>query len=70
MGLVPIILETSPQIQTLVPLVVAVAFGLLAATLLVVLVFPALISIYFDIFSIKKWQAAITDPTEPEQAKA
>ena len=69
MGLVPIILETSPQIQTLVPLVVAVAFGLLAATVLVILVFPALISIYFDIFSIAKWRTAIMDSQEDVQAQ-
>jgi len=55
MGLVPIILETSPQVQTMVPLVVSVAFGLLASMVLVVLVFPSLLSIYFDIASVRKW---------------
>lgn len=55
MGLIPIILDDSPQVQTLVPLVVSVAFGLVAAMVLVVLVFPSVLSIYFDIVSVRKW---------------
>lgn len=54
-GLLPIIAETSPHVQTLVPLVVAVAFGLMASMLLVVLVFPAVLAIYFDLFSLRRW---------------
>ncbi len=54
-GLLPILFDGSPQVQTLVPLVVAVAFGLLASMVLVVLIFPAVLSIYFDIFSVKSW---------------
>ncbi|KEJ88869.1 efflux RND transporter permease subunit [Sulfitobacter donghicola] len=54
-GLVPIIFDTSPQVQTLVPLVVSVAFGLLASMVLVVLVLPSILSIYFDWFSVRKW---------------
>ncbi|MEM6386390.1 MAG: efflux RND transporter permease subunit [Pseudomonadota bacterium] len=54
-GLLPIIFDSSPQVQTLVPLVVSVAFGLLASMVLVVIVFPAILSIYFDLFSVKKW---------------
>ncbi|MEL6573425.1 MAG: efflux RND transporter permease subunit [Pseudomonadota bacterium] len=64
-GLLPIIFETSPQVQTLVPLVVAVAFGLLAAMVLVVLVFPAVMSIYFDIFSVRKWMDQFEDAPDP-----
>jgi multidrug efflux pump subunit AcrB len=55
-GLVPLILDGSSQVQTMVPLVVSVAFGLLASMLLVLLVFPSLISIYFDFFSVRKWE--------------
>jgi HAE1 family hydrophobic/amphiphilic exporter-1 len=54
-GLLPIIFDSSPQVQTLVPLVVSVAFGLLASMILVVLVFPSILSIYFDWFSVRKW---------------
>ena len=60
-GLLPIIFDTSPQVQTLVPLVVSVAFGLLAAMVLVVLVFPSILSIYFDIFSVRKWMDSYKD---------
>ena len=54
-GLLPIIFDSSPQVQTLVPLVVSVAFGLLASMILVVLVLPSILSIYFDWFSVRKW---------------
>ncbi|MGH1355304.1 MAG: efflux RND transporter permease subunit [Thalassovita sp.] len=54
-GLIPIIAETSPQVQTMVPLVTSVAFGLLASMILIVLVFPSLLSIYFDVFNVRKW---------------
>jgi len=57
-GLLPIVFETSPQAQTLVPLVVAVAFGLLASTLLVIFVFPALIAIFFDFRDLASWKAS------------
>lgn len=54
-GLVPILFETSPQVQTLVPVVVSVAFGLLASMVLVLLVLPALIAVYFDVVDVRKW---------------
>ncbi|PLW79044.1 efflux RND transporter permease subunit [Cohaesibacter celericrescens] len=54
-GLIPITFETSPYVKTLVPLVTSVAFGLLASTLLVIFVFPSLLSIYFDFKSVEKW---------------
>lgn len=56
-GLLPIVFETSPQAQTMIPLVTSVAFGLLSSTLLVVFVLPAALAIYFDFFSIHKWLA-------------
>ncbi len=60
-GLLPIIFDSSPQVQTLVPLVVSVAFGLLASMVLVVLVFPSILSIYFDLFSVRKWAEQFAD---------
>ena len=62
-GLLPIIFDSSPQVQTLVPLVVSVAFGLLASMVLVVVVFPAILSIYFDVFSARKWAQTFDDET-------
>lgn len=47
-GLLPLLFEKSLQAQILIPLVVAVAFGLLASTLLVLLVIPCLYRILDD----------------------
>ena len=49
MGLVPLLLETSPQAQTLKPLVISVVFGLLSATVLVLIVLPAFYAILGDL---------------------
>ncbi|MCB2181589.1 MAG: efflux RND transporter permease subunit [Desulfobulbaceae bacterium] len=48
-GLLPLLFEKSLQAQILIPLVVAVAFGLLASTLLVLLVIPCLYQILDDL---------------------
>ncbi len=65
-GLIPIIFDTSPQVQTMVPLVVSVAFGLLASMVMVTLVFPSLISIYFDMFSVRSWNAQFRENGETD----
>ncbi|MDX8350048.1 efflux RND transporter permease subunit [Cognatiyoonia sp. IB215446] len=57
-GLIPMVFETSPQAAVLVPLVAAVAFGLLASTILIIFVFPSIIGIYFDIADVRKWEAS------------
>ena len=44
----PILSETSPQAQILVPLVASVVFGMMAATLLILLVLPASYAIMED----------------------
>ena len=49
MGLVPLLLETSTQAQTVKPLVISVVFGLLSATVLVLIVLPALYAILGDL---------------------
>lgn len=49
MGMAPLLLETSTQAQTLKPLVIAVVFGLLAATVLILLVLPAFYAALEDI---------------------
>ena len=41
-GLLPILIETSPQAQVLIPLVTSLAFGLMASTFLVLFIVPAL----------------------------
>ncbi|MDZ7811506.1 MAG: efflux RND transporter permease subunit [Arhodomonas sp.] len=47
-GLLPILLETSTQADAIKPLVVSVVFGLLTATVLVLLVIPALYVLFDD----------------------
>ncbi len=47
-GLIPLLLEKSLQAQILIPLATSIIFGLLATTLLVLLVVPALFSILND----------------------
>ena len=48
-GLLPLLSETSLQAQVLIPLVTSLVFGLLATTLLVLLVVPAAFSILHDL---------------------
>ena len=47
-GLAPLLAETSSQADAIKPLVIAVVFGLLSATLLVLLVIPALYVLFDD----------------------
>ena len=49
MGMAPMLLETSTQAQTLKPLVISVVFGLLAATVLILLVLPAFYALLEDV---------------------
>ncbi|WP_425078716.1 efflux RND transporter permease subunit [Ruegeria denitrificans] len=67
-GLMPMLFETSPQAQVLVPLVAAVAFGLLASTLLVIFVFPTVLGIYFDFVDVNKWRASRQEQDERKPA--
>ncbi|HHC30063.1 MAG TPA: efflux RND transporter permease subunit, partial [Rhodobacterales bacterium] len=47
-GLIPILTETSLQAQILIPLVASLVFGLIAASLVVILVLPAIYAILAD----------------------
>ena len=49
LGLTPLMLEKSMQAQFLVPMAIAIAFGLLSATFLILLLLPALLVIGDDI---------------------
>jgi multidrug efflux pump subunit AcrB len=49
MGMAPLLAERSTQAQTLKPLVISVVFGLLASTLLILLVIPSLYAILDDL---------------------
>lgn len=48
-GLTPLIFETSLQAQFLIPMAVTLVFGLLMATLLVLLVIPAQLAVFQDL---------------------
>jgi multidrug efflux pump subunit AcrB len=45
-GLTPLLFETSLQAQFLIPMAISIAFGLLFATLLILLIIPAMLSLY------------------------
>lgn len=45
-GLTPLLFETSLQAQFLIPMATAIAFGLLFSTFLILLVIPAMVSLY------------------------
>ena len=62
-GLLPLLFERSLQAQVLVPLVASLAFGLLASTLLVLFVLPALYAILHD-FGLTSLSREALTPTE------
>jgi multidrug efflux pump subunit AcrB len=47
-GLTPLLMESSLQAQILIPLATSIVFGLLVSTLLVLLVVPAIFSVFSD----------------------
>lgn len=47
-GMLPLLFETSPQAQVLVPLVTSISFGLIGTTLMIVFVVPAFYTILDD----------------------
>jgi multidrug efflux pump subunit AcrB len=59
-GLTPLLFETSRQAQFLIPMAVSIAFGLAFATLLILLVIPAMLSIYENAY-----HALFSDPLTP-----
>jgi len=61
MGMAPLLLETSTQAQTLKPLVISVVFGLLAATVLILVVLPAFYAALEDIRPRKQGKAAVPE---------
>jgi multidrug efflux pump subunit AcrB len=56
-GLTPLLFETSRQAQFLIPMAVSIAFGLAFATLLILLVIPAMLSIYEDALNALRGEA-------------
>ncbi len=54
MGLLPLLTERSMQAQILIPLACSIVFGLLATTLLVLFIIPALYSVFDDMHLLRK----------------
>ena len=51
-GLLPILVETSFQAQILIPMATSLSFGLLLATLLVLILVPTFFRIYYDVITL------------------
>ena len=68
-GLLPLLFERSLQAQVLIPLVVSLAFGLMASTLLVLFVLPSLYAILHD-FGLTSLARQDRAGGEPEAAPA
>ncbi|MCV2883945.1 efflux RND transporter permease subunit [Aestuariibacter sp. AA17] len=69
MGLLPIIFERSLQAQIVIPMAISLAFGILFATVITLLLVPSLYVILDDIrkvFSRKKPQPPVTTTEDPE----
>ena len=66
-GLTPLLFETSRQAQFLIPMAVSIAFGLAFATLLILLVIPAMLSIYEQVAY--WWQQDDNENTTLESGK-
>ena len=62
-GLTPLLFETSMQAQFLIPMAVSISFGLMFATVLVLLVIPALLSVHESIAE-KFTQNSFAKPNE------
>jgi multidrug efflux pump subunit AcrB len=69
-GLLPILLEKSFQAQFLVPMAISISFGLMGATLLVLILVPALYLLAYDLRRILHWlwHGSWTLPDEPSIA--
>ncbi len=62
-GLTPLLFETSRQAQFLIPMAVSIAFGLAYATLLILMVIPAMLSVYEDV---AEWFKQESNPVSTE----
>jgi multidrug efflux pump subunit AcrB len=61
-GLLPLLFETSTQAQFLIPMAVSIAFGLAFATVLVLMVIPALLKLHEDVAAVLGKRRGSTPP--------
>jgi multidrug efflux pump subunit AcrB len=69
-GLTPLLFERSLQAQFLIPMAITIVFGLLVATVLVLVVVPALLGVHDDLARAggaiaARWRARTPDPRHP-----
>ena len=69
-GLGPLILEKSFQAQFLIPMAASIAFGLLAATFVILIALPVILSIFnqYKVFTVWLWEGQKPSATEMEPA--
>ena len=65
-GLAPLILEESVQAQFLIPMAIALAYGILMATVLTLVILPILLSLLNDLRSHAQWLWTGEKPTAEE----
>ncbi len=65
-GLLPLLFERSLQAQVLIPLAVSIAFGMMASTVLVLLVIPCLYTVLADFGLIRSEQVPMVETVESE----
>ena len=63
-GLTPLLFERSFQAQFLIPMAITLVFGLMATTLLVLLIIPSMIGIQGDIGNRFRRQGETTPPSD------
>ncbi len=64
-GLVPMLLETSTQAQAIIPMAISLAFGIIFATVITLLLVPCL---YVMLDDLKKWFGQADTAADPELA--
>ena len=69
-GLLPILLETSFQAQILIPMATSLSFGLLLATLLVLILVPTFFRIYYDVITFLARSTVQQETVEAESEPA
>ncbi|RMG72840.1 MAG: efflux RND transporter permease subunit [Bacteroidetes bacterium] len=69
-GLGPLILERSFQAQFLIPMAASIAFGLMAATVVILIALPVILSIFnqYKVFTVWLWEGKRPAPVELEPA--
>ncbi|MCF6198997.1 MAG: efflux RND transporter permease subunit, partial [Hyphomicrobiaceae bacterium] len=65
-GLVPLIFETSRQAAFLIPMAITMVFGLLTATILVLILVPSLLGIGGDLSRLGRWVVELYRPARTE----